>query len=235
MAGFLRREPVRLVRCLTSGLMVPADAEMVIEGYMEPGEMLQGGAFGNHTGFYSGAADVPVMHVSCVTRRREMIYPATVVGRPPMEDCYMAKAAGKLLLPLLRMQQPEITSINMPMEGIFHGCAIVALDKRDENHPREAVEALWKSGWLADSRLLVIVDGDTDVNDLSLVAWRILNVADWRRDLILDEAARENVPLGRLALDATRKKGSDGRVLEEIARGRSVTEMVERRWREYGI
>ncbi len=235
LAGIIRREPSRLMRCLTSELMVPADAEMVIEGYLEPGEMRQGGAFGNHTGFYADAAEVPVMHVSCITRRRSMIYPATVVGRPPMEDCYMAKAAERLFLPLLRLKRPEIAAINMPMEGIFHGCAIVALEKRYEDHPREAVEALWEGGWLADSRLLVIVDADTDVNDLSLIAWRVLNIADWRRDLMSDEVERENVPLGRLALDATRKKGPDGRVREEIARERSVTEMVDRRWREYGL
>ncbi len=235
MAGFIRREPLRLMRCLTSELMVPADAEMVIEGYLEPGEMRQGGTFGNHTGFYTDAAEVPVMRVSCITRRRAMIYPATVVGRPPMEDCFMANAAGKLFLPLLRLKLPEIAAINMPIEGIFHGCAIVALEKRHQDHPREVVAALWEGGWLADSRLLVIVDADTDVNDLSLIAWRVLNVADWRRHLMLDEAVRENVPLGRLALDATRKKGSDGKVREEIARERSVAEMVDKRWREYDL
>jgi len=225
LAGFLRSEPVRLIPCLTSGLMVPAGAELVLEGYLGPDESRLGGAFGNHTGFYAAPRDVPVMHVTCVTRRREMIYPATVVGRPPMEDCYMAKAAERLLLPLLQLELPEIADINLPLEGIFHGCAIVAIHKRHEGHP----------GWLADSRLLVMVDADTDVADLSLVAWRVLNVTDWRRDLMFGEETRESAPLGRLALDATRKTVPGGETRIEVARDRRVTELVDERWREYGI
>jgi 4-hydroxy-3-polyprenylbenzoate decarboxylase len=234
LAGFLRREPVRLVKCLTSSLMIPAEAELVLEGHLEPGEEERGGAFGNHTGFYVASHDVPVMRVDCITRRRDMIYPATVVGRPPMEDCYMAKATERLLLPMIRLELPEITDINLPLEGIFHGCAIVALDKSHPGHPREVIEALWARGWFGDARLLVVVDADLDVYDLSLIAWKVLNIVDWRRDLVVSATGREKVPLGRLALDATRKVNGAGES-REIARGRELSMLVDNRWREYGL
>jgi len=238
LAGFLRKEPVQLVRCLTSVLRVPAEAELVLEGYLEPGELGRGGAFGNHTGFYAKPSDVPVMHVTCITRRNEMIFPATVVGRPPMEDCYLAKATERLLLPILRLELAEIVDINLPLEGIFHGCAMVAMEKRHSGHPREVIEALWAKGWLADARLLVIVDADTDVHDLSLIAWKVLNIVDWQRDLVVAAVERETVPLGRLALDATRKMPDEGdgrEWREEIARDRAVTDLVDKRWREYEL
>jgi 4-hydroxy-3-polyprenylbenzoate decarboxylase len=234
LAGFLRRKPVQLVKCLTSGLMVPAESELVLEGFLEPGEEGRGGAFGNHTGFYAPSRDVPVMHVSCITRRRDMIYQATVVGRPPMEDCYMAKATERVLLPMIRLELPEITDINLPLVGIFHGCAMVALDKSHPGHPREVIEALWSRGWFADSRLLVVVDADMDVHDLSLIAWKIVNIVDWRKDLVVSAADRETVPLGRLALDATRKV-NEAEDRREIGRDPDVRDLVERRWREYGL
>jgi 4-hydroxy-3-polyprenylbenzoate decarboxylase len=234
LAGFLRREPVHLVKCLTSKLMVPAEAELVLEGYLEPGEKGRGGAFGNHTGFYAPPRDVPVMHVKCITRRRDMIFPATVVGRPPMEDCYMAKATERLLLPMIRLELPEITDINLLFEGIFHGFAVVALEKSHPGHTREVIEALWSKGWLANSRLLVIIDAETDVHDLSLIAWKALNIVDWRRDLVVSATDREAVPLGRLALDATRKI-SGGGDRREIVRGREVSLLVDNRWQELGV
>ena len=146
----------------------------------------------------------------------------------------MAKAAERLLLPLLRLELPEIADINLPMEGIFHGCAMVAVEKRHEGHPREVMEALWSKGWLTGARLLVLVDADLGVDDLSLVAWRALNVVDWRRDMVAG-AARDDVPLGRLGLDATGKAGADGKRPEEIARDHAVMRMVDERWREYGL
>jgi len=234
LAGFLRREPVQLVKCLTSRLMVPAEAELVLEGYLEPGEVGRGGAFGNHTGFYAPPGDVPVMHVECITRRRNMIFPATVVGRPPMEDCYMAKATERLLLPMIRLELPEITDINLLMEGIFQGCAVVALDKRHPGHSREVIEALWARDWLADARFLVVVDADMDVQDLSLIAWKVLNIVDWRRDLVVSATDRATIPLGRLALDATRKMSRAGD-RREIARGREVSLLVDSRWQEFGV
>jgi 4-hydroxy-3-polyprenylbenzoate decarboxylase len=238
MAGFLRREPVSMVECMNSPLKVPADAEMVMEGFIEPGEHCQGGAFGNHTGSYAMAGDVPVMGVTCITRRKEMIYPATVVGRPPMEDCFMARASERLLLPVIGRELPGVVDIHMPMEGIFHGCVIVALEKGDPAHPRRLMEALWGGRRLGDARVIVVVDADTDVHDISLVAWKVFNLVHWRRDIVLDGPAGEKLPMGRIGLDATRKAGrSPGKNAfpEEIARGRSVMELVDSRWREYGL
>jgi 4-hydroxy-3-polyprenylbenzoate decarboxylase len=238
LAGFLRHEPISMKGCMNSPLKVPADAEMVIEGFIEPGDSCPGGAFGNHTGFYAMAGDVPVMGVTCITRRKEMIYPATVVGRPPMEDCFLARASERLLLPVLRRELPGLVDIHMPMEGIFHGCAIVALEKGGPAHPRRLMEALWGGRQLGDARVIVVVDADTDVHDMSLVAWKVFNLVDWRRDIVPDGSAGEKAPLGRIGLDATRKGGkSPGKNAfpEEIARGQSVMELVDSRWREYGF
>ncbi len=238
LAGFLRGEPVSMVACMNSPLMIPADAEMVIEGFIEPGETCPGGAFGNHTGSYAMAGDVPVMRVTCITRRKRMIYPATVVGRPPMEDCFMAKATERLLLPVIRRELPGVIDIHMPMEGIFHGCSIVALEKGDPAHPRRLMEALWGGRRLGDARLIVVVDADTDVHDISLVAWKVFNLVDWRHDIVPDVSDRKKIPLGRIGLDATRKaENCPGKNVfpDEIARGQSVIQMVDSRWREYGL
>jgi 4-hydroxy-3-polyprenylbenzoate decarboxylase len=238
LAGFLKGEPVRLVNCLTNPLRAPADAEMVLEGFIDPVEMCQGGAFGNHTGIYDPPREVPVMRLSCITRRERMIYPATVVGRPPMEDCWMAKASERLLLPFLRLELPEVIDINMPMEGIFHGCAVIAMEKSGPGHSRELMESVWRGGRLGSARLLITVDAGTDINDLSLVAWKVLNLVDWRTDLYTDGKEGGNVPLGRLGVDATVKPERTeckSAPLGEIGRGRTMVVMVDGRWREYGI
>jgi 4-hydroxy-3-polyprenylbenzoate decarboxylase len=234
LAGFLRQEPVQMVGCLTSGLKVPANSELVIEGYLKPGEEGRGGAFGNHTGYYAAPQDVPVMHVTCVTRRCNMIYPATVVGRPPMEDCYLAKATERLLLPMIRLDLPEITDINMPMEGIFHGCAIVAMEKAHPDQPRRAIESIWSAGWLGNARMVVVVDTGVDVRDISLVAWKLFNLVDWQRDIVTDV----KVSMGRIGMDATLKcEESQGKreFPKETARSRSIMELVDKKWREYGL
>ncbi|KAF0221236.1 MAG: 3-octaprenyl-4-hydroxybenzoate carboxy-lyase [Geobacteraceae bacterium] len=246
MAGFLRQSPVEVVQCLNSELWVPANAEMVLEGYLEPGEMRREGAFGNHTGFYGMHEDVPVMHITCITRRREMVYPATVVGPPPMEDCYMAKANERLLLPFIRLELPEVVDINLPLEGIFHGCAVVAIKKEGPGHARKVMDALWGKGWLAASRLLVIVDADVDIHDLPVTSWRVINGVEWRRDLIVGEspfdkafaAQGSRYSGGRLGIDATRKmpgEGFTGEWPEEVSMADSIKQLVDRRWREYGL
>jgi len=227
-----------VVGCMTNGLKVPAGSEMVIEGFIEPGESCLGGAFGNHTGFYDPPRESPLMRVACITRRKEMIYPATVVGRPPMEDCWLAKASERLLLPMLRLELPEVVEINMPLEGIFHGCAIVAIEKSGPDHPREVMEAIWRGKWLGSARLLLMVDADSDICDISQVAWKVINLVDWRSDLFIDPMTGKNIPLGRLGLDATRKAGNAHGNVElsaEIGRGESIVDTVDRRWREYGF
>jgi 4-hydroxy-3-polyprenylbenzoate decarboxylase len=143
-----------------------------------------------------------------------------------------------MLLPVIRRELPCVIDIHMPMEGIFHGCAIVALEKRDHAHPRRLMEALWGGRRLGDARLIAVVDADTDVHDISLVAWKVFNLVDWRHDIVVDGSDRKKIPLGRIGLDATRKTdGCPGKNVfsDEIARGQSVIQMVDSRWREYGL
>ena len=129
-AGFLRKKGVEVVKCITNDLEVPANAEFVLEGYVEKGDLRREGPFGDHTGYYSLADDYPVFHVTCITRRKEPIYPATIVGKPPMEDCYLAKATERIFLPILKLQFPELVDLNLPLEGLVHNCAIVSIRKR---------------------------------------------------------------------------------------------------------
>jgi len=245
-AGFLRNAPVELVRCLTSPLLVPANAELVIEGYIESGEMIKGSLFGNHTGFYAPAPDAPILRVTCITRKNEPVFPATVVGMPPMEDCWMAKAAERLMLPFIRQEFPEIADINFPLEWIFHSCAVVAIDKAYAGHAREVLRILRESRWLRRARLLVIVDADLNVQDLSRVAWKALNNVDWQRDLLTVDDPLTKIPADSpfpvctslLGIDATRKWPGEraGRPWpREIAMDEAVVTLVDARWKEYGF
>ncbi|MFZ3209401.1 MAG: UbiD family decarboxylase [Geobacteraceae bacterium] len=245
-AGFLRGEPVELTPCRTVPLMVPANAEIVLEGYLEPGERQREGAFGNHTGFYVNAGEVPVARLTCITRRRDVVYPATVVGSPPMEDCYMAKATERLLLQFIREEIPEVADISMPLYGIFHGCAVVSIEKSRPGQAREVMEKLWEGGWLGAARLLLLVDADLPLHDIDRVAWRVLNSSDWRYDLFTaatqagerDSALRRSPFGGRIGIDATRKLQSEGMAdgwPEEISMERTVEMRVTQRWREYGL
>jgi 4-hydroxy-3-polyprenylbenzoate decarboxylase len=245
-AGFLRKAPVELVRCLTSPLLVPAHAELVIEGYIESGEMLRGSLFGNHTGFYASAPDAPILQVTCITRKNEPLFPATVVGMPPMEDCWLAKAAERLMLPFIRRELPEIVDINFPLEWIFHSCAVVAIAKASAGHGREVLRLLRESRWLRHARLLVIVDADLNVQDLSRVAWKALNNVDWQRDLLSVEGPNPKIHADSpfpvctslLGIDATRKWPGerDGRPWpREITMDDAVVKLVDARWKEYGF
>ncbi|HBG04146.1 MAG: menaquinone biosynthesis decarboxylase [Geobacteraceae bacterium GWC2_58_44] len=228
-AGFLGGEPVEMTRCLTSGLSVPARAELVIEGHIEPGETRSEGRFGNHTGRYDQGEQVPVLRVSCITHRSEPICQATVVGPPPMEDCYLAKAAERLLVPFSRRQCPEIVDITLPMEGIFHGCAVIAIRKTVAGQGRRVLESLRDSGWLKRGKLLVVVDAADAALTLPRAFWQALNGARFPRDLLLSE--------GSLGIDATRKFPEEGgeREFQELGQDPFVSALVERRWREYGF
>ena len=245
-AGFLRGAPVELTGCLTSPLMVPAHVEVVFEGFVECDESITGCVFGNHTGFYATAPDAAVFRVSCVSRRKEPVLPATVVGRPPMEDCWLAKAAERLIVPFIRRELPEIADINLPMEWIFHNSAIVSINKTRPGQAREVVHVLRTGRWLRKARLLVVVDSDVNVQHLSLVAWRVINFVDWQRDLVIGGADEEHalaasaLPGGGsfMGIDATRKwpeerSGRDWPT--EIAMDEAVKRIVDARWNEYGF
>src|SRR3954454_11951040 len=183
LAGFLRRERVELVKCVTVDLEVPANAQIVLEGYVEPGERGREGPFGDHTGFYSHPDDYPVFHITCVTRRKNPVYLTTVVGIPPMEDFYMGKASERIFLPLIRKTVPEIVDMHFPAEGIFHNMVIISIDKRYPGHARKIMNAVWGLGQLMFSKIVVVVDRDVDVQNLSEVAWIVGTHIDPERDI----------------------------------------------------
>uniref|UniRef100_C6E911 UbiD family decarboxylase n=1 Tax=Geobacter sp. (strain M21) TaxID=443144 RepID=C6E911_GEOSM len=229
LAGYLRGEPVPMLRCLDSDLLVPADAELVIEGFVEPGVTRNEGDFGNHTGSYDQGEEVPLLTVTCITRRRDPICQATVVGPPPMEDCWMAKAAERLLLPLIRRQCPEIVDLLLPLEGIFHGCALIGIKKSLPGQGRRVLETLRLEGWLKRGKLLVAIDATDNPLTLSEGFWRALNAVSFPRDLAV-------TPDGCLGVDATRKLPEEGGgQYRELKQDASVSAQVARRWREYGF
>lgn len=245
-AGFLRRSPVEMVKCVTCDIEVPANAEIVLEGYVEPDELRDEGPFGDHTGFYSPVDKFPVFHVTCITHRKDPIYPATVVGKPPMEDCYMGKATERIFLPLLRMQFPEIVDMNLPMEGVFHNAAIVSIKKQYPGHGKKVIHGLWGMGQMMFSKLIIVVDEDVNVQDLSTTAWKVLNNVDWRRDVIISEGPVDELDHsasfprfgGKMGIDATRKNREEGMMRdwpEEIIQAEEIKELVTKRWHEYGF
>jgi 4-hydroxy-3-polyprenylbenzoate decarboxylase len=176
-AGFLRNSAVDLVKCETVDLEVPANAEIVLEGYCEPGERRTEGPFGDHTGYYSLADEYPVFHITCITHRKDAIYPATIVGKPPMEDCFIGKATERIFLPLLKKQLPEIVDMNLPLEGVFHNIAVVSIDKRYPGHARKVMYALWGMGQMSFTKAIVIVDKWVDVHGT-----RIRHTCLWRKN-----------------------------------------------------
>jgi 4-hydroxy-3-polyprenylbenzoate decarboxylase len=246
LAGFLRRKPVELVKCRTVDLEVPANAEIVLEGYADPGELRVEGPFGDHTGYYSLADMYPVFHLTAITHRRNPIYHPTIVGRPPMEDYYMGKATERLFLPLMQMIAPEIVDVNMPAEGVFHNLVIISIKKRYPGQPQKVMYGLWGMGQMMFARNLVIVDDDVDVQNLSEVTWRVTNNVDAKRDLVvvegpvdaLDHAAPRPYLGGKLGIDATRKTALDGYEREwppDIVMSDEIKALVDRRWPEYGL
>lgn len=245
-AGFLRKDPVEMVKCITSDIEVPANSELVIEGYLEPGEMRLEGPFGDHTGFYSAADYYPVFHVTCITHRKDMIYPATIVGKPPMEDCYMGKATERIFLPLLRIDFPEIKDINLPMEGVFHNAALISIKKSYPGHAKKIIHGLWGKGQMMFSKLIIVVDDDVDVQNISYTAWRVLNNVDWKRDVVIAEGPLDDLDHAaswprygsKMGIDATRKTREEGMIRDwpdELFMSEEIKKLVDKGWKEYGF
>lgn len=218
IAGFLRQKPVDLVKCETVDLEVPAEAEIVLEGYVNLDELRTEGPFGDHRGYYSLEDTYPVFHVTCITHRRDPIYATTIVGRPPMEDAWMGKAVERIFLPLMRMSAPEIVDINLPVEGVFHNLMIVSIRKSYPGQARKVMHAIWSLGQAMFTKVIVVVDEDVNVRDLREVAWKALNHIDPERDIqftfgpvdSLDHASRLPDYGSKMGIDATRKWPSEG-------------------------
>jgi 4-hydroxy-3-polyprenylbenzoate decarboxylase len=219
LAGYLRRKSVELVRCETSDLQVPADADFVIEGYVDPREPLrEEGPFGDHTGYYTLPEPYPVFHVTAITHRRDAVYPATIVGMPPMEDFYIGSASVKLFLPIFKMNFPEIVDIALPAEGVFHNLVFVSIKKSYPMQAFKIMHGLWGMGQMMFTKYLVVVDDDVNVHNTSEVLFRLCANTDPQRDSIftkgpadvLDHATSEIAVGSKLGIDATRKLPGEG-------------------------
>jgi 4-hydroxy-3-polyprenylbenzoate decarboxylase len=218
IAGFLRGKPVEIVKCETVDLEVPANAEIILEGYVELGELRSEGPFGDHTGFYTMTEEYPVFHLTCITHRKDPIYAATIVGKPPMEDAWMGKAVERIFLPAMKMTIPEIVDINLPPEGVFHNLMIVSIRKSYAGQARKVMNAIWSLGQAMFTKCIVVVDEDCDVQDLGEVTLRVTNNIDPERDIqftlgpidSLDHSSRLPNYGSKMGIDATRKWKAEG-------------------------
>jgi len=246
LAGFLRGEGVEVVKSKSVDLWVPAQAEFILEGYVEGGEVKREGPFGDHTGFYSETDDYPVFHLTSITRRGNPVYPATIVGRPPMEDFFLGKATERLFLPLIRLLLPEVVDINMPCEGVFHNCLIVSIKKEYPGQVRKVASALWGMGQMMLTKVIVVVDEEVNVQNCSEVAWKVLSNVDPERDVffqkgpldVLDHASSTPGYGSKVGIDGTKKSRWEGHSRswpDEITMTEGIKRLVDRRWKEYGF
>jgi 4-hydroxy-3-polyprenylbenzoate decarboxylase len=245
-AGFLNGRGIELVQCRTVDMQVPANSEIVIEGYVDPDEMLMEGPFGDHTGFYSLAHWYPAFHITAITHRRDPIYPTTIVGKPPMEDYFLGKATERIFLPLLRMIIPDIVDYSLPISGVFHNCAYVKIRKEYPHQARRVMHAIWGAGQMALTKFIVVVDEHVDVHNEQDVLFHLFSNCDPARDMevahgpidILDHATPELGAGSKVGFDATAKWREEGKVRvwpKELEMDQATRDLVTRRWKEYGL
>jgi 4-hydroxy-3-polyprenylbenzoate decarboxylase len=244
-AGFLRGEAVDVVKGVSVDLEVPAAAEIVLEGYVEQGDLTEEGPFGDHTGFYTAAEPFPVFHLTALTMRRDAIYPSIVVGKPPAEDAWLGKATERIFLPAIRATLPEVVDYDLPVVGAFHNCAIVSIRKSYPAHARKVMHALWGLGLLSLTKMVIVVDAHFDPHDYAQVAFHVGANVDPARDLVLtsgpadhlDHATERQFIGGKLGLDATAKLPEEGarEWPAEIEMSAEIRALVDRRWAEYGL
>ena len=242
IAGFLRQKPVELVKCETVDLEVPANAEIILEGYVNLEELRTEGPFGDHTGFYSLEDEYPVFHVTCVTHRKDPIYATTVVGKPPQEDAWMGKAVERIFLPLMKLTIPELVDINLPIEGVFHNLMLVSIRKSYPGQARKVMNAIWSLGQAMFTKCIIVVDEDVDVQDVADVTLKVLNNIDPERDIqftmgpvdSLDHAARLANYGSKMGIDATRKWSTEGFGRpwpDEIVMDAKTRALVDGKWK----
>jgi 4-hydroxy-3-polyprenylbenzoate decarboxylase len=245
-ASFMREKPIEMVKCISVDLEVPASAEIVLEGYVDPAERRIEGPFGDHTGFYTLEEPYPVFHITTVTHRKNPIYQTTIVGRPPMEDCWMGWAIIRITMPVLKRQFPEIVDLNLPFEGVFHNLMLVSIRKQYPGHARKIMNAIWGMGQAMFTKCIVVVDEDVNVQDPSEVVWKVLNNIDPERDIqftlgpidVLDHASREQGFGSKMGIDATRKWKNEGfarRWPRENNTSAEVKRIVDEKWKRMGL
>lgn len=246
LAGFLRKSPVEMVRCVTVDLEVPAESEIVLEGYVDTHDLRKEGPFGDHTGFYSLEGMYPAFHVTCITRREKPVYLTTIVGRPPQEDFFMGYAVERIFLPLMQMVHPEIVDVSMPAEGIFNNLMVVAIRKSYAGHARKIMQAIWSMGQAMLTKVVVVVDHDVDVQNPGEVVWKALCAIDPQRDVefvlgpvdTLDHAARMQDFGSKMGIDATRKWPEEGFQRPwpgEIKMDPAVKARIDSLWKQLGL
>ncbi len=245
LAGFLKGEPVELVQGKTVDLEVPANAEIVLEGTIQRGDLTSEGPFGDHTGYYTPAEEFPVFRLTAITMRSDAIYPSIVVGKPPAEDAWLGKATERIFLPAVKMSVPEIVDYDLPVAGAFHNCVIVSIRKQFPGHARKVMHALWGLGMLSLSKAIVVVDEWVDVHDYEQVFFVVGANVDPKRDVVIAEGPLDHLDHaptlqfvgGKIGFDATHKGPEEGtrEWPPEIAMSAEVRELVDRRWAEYGI
>jgi len=246
IAGFLRGKSLEIVKCETVDLEVPANAEIILEGYVELGELREEGPFGDHTGFYTMTDLYPVFHLTCITHRKDPIYAATIVGKPPMEDAWLAKAVERIFLPAMKMTIPEIVDINLPVEGVAHNLMLVSIRKSYPGQARKVMNAIWSLGQAMFTKCIVVVDEDCDVQDVGEVVLRVANNIDPERDIqftlgpvdSLDHSSRMPNYGSKMGIDATRKwkaEGFDRPWPAMIEMDRDTKARVDALWQKLGL
>jgi 4-hydroxy-3-polyprenylbenzoate decarboxylase len=245
-AGFIRQQAVEIVKCKTIDLMVPANAEIIIEGMVDPNDLVIEGPFGDHTGYYSAPQKFPRFEVKAITHRQNPIYPATVVGTPPMEDYYIGKATERLFLPLVKAFIPEVIDYHLPDFGIFHNFVFVSINKSYPLQARKVMHAIWGLGQMMFSKFIVVVDADVDVHNTSDVLFRMGANVDPRRDITivdgpvdaLDHAAPALCAGSKMGIDATSKIEGEGLVRpwpQILKMDEKIKALVEANWKNYGL
>jgi len=245
-AGFLRRDPVELVRCESVDLEVPANAEIVLEGYVDLDDIRLEGPFGDHTGFYTLEDKFPAFHITRITRRKNPVYVSTIVGVPPMEDYWMGYAVERIFLPLMKKQIPEVVDMHMPVEGVFHNLMIVAIRKSYPGQARKVMHAIWGLPGAMFTKCIIVVDHDTDVHNVREVAWKAFNHIDPERDIQftlgpvdqLEHASRLPSFGSKMGVDATRKWPGEGFTRpwpDEIRMDEEVKKRVDEVWKTLGL
>ena len=245
-SGILRGEPVEVVKSVTNDLLVPAHAEIVIEGYVPVDEVRWEGPFGDHTGYYSLADNFPVFHVEAITMRRDPIYPTTIVGRPPMEDCYLGKATERIFLPVIKAMMPEVVDYDLPLEGVFHNCAIFQIKKEFPGQAFRVMNFAWSMGQMMFTKFVIVVDEDVDCHDYSQVAWRCFNNVDPSRDVLITKGPLDRLDHSsnfesfgfKMGVDATRPLPGEGHTREwpdALEMSPEVKARVDAMWSELGL
>jgi 4-hydroxy-3-polyprenylbenzoate decarboxylase len=221
LAGFLRKKKVELVKCITQDIEVPADADIVIEGYVDPADdLIYEGPFGDHTGYYSLADYYPKFHITCITHKKNAIYPSTIVGIPPQEDGWLGKATERIFLAPIKMTMvPEIRDMEMPLEGVFHNLTIVKINKEYSGQALKVMNAMWGAGQMMFNKIMVVVDESVDVTNYAAVAQAISNNCDPQSDIyfsqgpmdVLDHSCSKFAFGGKMCIDATAKTEEEKR------------------------